>query len=196
MNRNKKLPLWKVLGGIFLLCLLVVTGESSSVIAAVELPAEEGVYAGSQAPDFSLPDLEGKSHKLSDYRGKIVLLNFWATWCPPCRAEMPSMEQLQGKLSRDDFVIVAVGTDDGGRDTLKSFVERYRYTFQVLVDPSGLKLMRKFQLSGLPTTFILDREGVIRERLSGGMEWDNKEVISYFQEMIQATSSADGKKNE
>jgi len=130
----------------------------------------EGSEIGQPAPNFLLKDLAGKKVKLSDYRGKIVFLNFWATWCPPCRAEMPSIQTLfkqQKKLK-----ILAVSLDQGATAAVKSFVVENHYTFTVLHDLDG-KVASRYHIMGIPTTFILNKRGIIVDKMVGSREWSD-----------------------
>jgi peroxiredoxin len=141
----------------------------------------EPLTVGKEAPDFSLPNLDEKTVKLSDYRGKVVFLNFWATWCKPCREEMPSMEVLYKNFERDGLVILAVSID---RVTTKKdippFVKGLGLTFPVLIDSWG-QTDKRYKLMGVPETYIIDQEGILREKLIGPRDWtvlDNLKVIT------------------
>ena len=141
----------------------------------------EPLTVGKDAPDFSLPNLDDKTVKLSDYRGKVVFLNFWATWCKPCREEMPSMEVLYKNFERDGLVILAVSID---RVTTKKdippFVKGLSLTFPVLVDSWG-QTDKRYKLMGVPETYIIDQQGVLREKVIGPRDWtvlDNLKVIT------------------
>ncbi|WP_165000811.1 peroxiredoxin family protein [Xylanivirga thermophila] len=125
--------------------------------------------------DFELKDLEGNIVKLSDYNGKVVFLNFWATWCPPCKAEMPHMQELHHEYVDKDAAVLAISSTNielkGGDDVKRAkggvskFIERQKYTFPVLLDEDSHIAQRYNQiypLSGIPTTFIIDKEGTIR----------------------------------
>ena len=133
------------------------------------------VKQGSEAPDFSLPDLDGKMHRLSDYRGKVVFLNFWATWCEPCKEEMPSMEALHRRLSDKPFVILAVSVDKERKD-IEKFLEEYNITFLILHDRSG-KIKELYKTTGVPETFIIDQNGIIAEKVWGPRDWTRKENL-------------------
>ena len=131
----------------------------------------EPLTVGKPAPDFSLPDLNDKTVRLSDYRGKVVFLNFWATWCKPCREEMPSMEVLHKNFERDGFVVLAVSID---RVTTKKdippFVNSMNLTFPILVDSWG-QTDKRYKLMGVPETYIIDQEGILREKVIGPRDW-------------------------
>ena len=123
---------------------------------------------GKLAPDFVWYGADGKAIRLSDFRGKIVLVNFWATWCPPCKAEMPEMESYWRENKDKDFVILAV--DDGAEDeaTIRNFMGQYRLTFQALNDTSG-QVSSAYRVNGIPASFFIDPQGVIRDTVVGGM---------------------------
>ncbi len=120
--------------------------------------------------DFELSNLEGVKEKLSDYKGKVVFLNFWATWCPPCRGEMPSMENAYKELKDDGFVILAVDLRDEISE-VKNFVNEYKLSFPILRDETGM-VGGTYNASSIPTTYIIDRNGNILGKAVGGREWD------------------------
>jgi peroxiredoxin len=132
-------------------------------------------YKGAQpAPDFELVDVDGDKHRLSDYRGKPLIINFWATWCPPCREEMPSMNRAWSKVKDDvSMLAINVGEDE---DTIFIFSADYPIDFPVLLDRSG-DVIREWPVKGLPTTFVLDREGNIRYMAVGAREWDDVALL-------------------
>ncbi|MBA2252053.1 MAG: TlpA family protein disulfide reductase [Nitrospirales bacterium] len=141
----------------------------------------EPLTVGKEAPDFALPNLEDKNVRLSDYRGKVVFLNFWATWCKPCREEMPSMEVLYKNFDRDGLVVLAVSID---RVTTKKdippFVSSMNLTFPVLVDSWG-QTDKRYKLMGVPETYIIDQQGILREKIIGPRDWtvlDNLQTIT------------------
>ena len=111
-----------------------------------------------QSANFTLTDLEGKSWTLKDLKGKVVLLNFWATWCPPCRKEMPDLETLYQRFASQGLVILGVSNEEAAK--IKPFIEQQKVTYPVLLDP-GRKVNELFQIEGIPKTFIYDREGKI-----------------------------------
>ena len=142
---------------------------------------------GDLAPDFSIPYLGGGTKKLSDYRGKVVLLNFRASWCGPCVAELPALERLQSKLKDRGFIVVSIGIDDD-EDSLSTFAERFGLSFPVLVDRLG-EVKGRYRLTGVPETFILDRDGrfvMVMDpadnspvvRIIGPREWDTPNSVS------------------
>ncbi len=138
---------------------------------------------GVAAQDFELPALRGDYVKLSDYRGKVVFLNIWATWCPPCREEMPSMESLYQRLKGRGFEMLAVSIDREGEKAVSPFAAKYGLTFPVLLDPDG-KTYRLYGLTGVPESFIIDKSGVVIYKIIGPQNWMEKEWLDYFDRII------------
>lgn len=135
------------------------------------------------APDLQLSDLEGKTHDLKDYRGKIVLLNFWATWCPPCIKEIPSINNLQNKYSKEDFVVLSVDMGEEPKD-IKAFLEHVPAEYPVLLDTNS-SLASTWQLHAFPSTYIIDRTGHLRYMYFGGLEWDEPEITSFLEKNLE-----------
>jgi peroxiredoxin len=127
---------------------------------------------GMQAEDFQLVDLDGKAQSLSQYRGKIVLLNFWATWCKPCTTEMPAMQASFDKLRDKDFVVLAVNElEDDAR--VREHIKQYGHTFPVLLDRDN-KVANQFGVFGLPVSVFIDQEGRVQEYIKGGLLTEQK----------------------
>ena len=137
------------------------------------------------APDFVARDLEGRSHRLSDLRGKVVFLNLWATWCAPCREEMPSMELLQRDMGGEDFVILAVSEDAAGAEAVKPFVAEFGFTFPILLSPNG-EVGRKFGITGYPETYIIDRSGRVAWHYVGPLNWADTRVRAMLRSFVDA----------
>jgi peroxiredoxin len=129
-----------------------------------------GIKQGSLASDFSLTDLNGETVKLSDYRGKKVLLNFWATWCPPCKAEMPYMQKFYEQYKSEGFEVLAVNSTvtEKSRDDVGRFVEEYGLTFSIPMDEKN-QVSSNYEILAYPTSFFIDSDGVIRSVAIGGM---------------------------
>jgi len=142
------------------------------------------VVAGVEAIDFTLPDLDGNPRKLSDYRGKVVFLNFWATWCKPCEEEMPSMQALYEGLGNERFEIIAVSVDKDGPETVAAFVKKYGLTFTVLHDRKG-KIKETYKTTGVPETFIIDQNGVVAEKVWGPRDWTLTSSINIILDLLQ-----------
>jgi peroxiredoxin len=138
---------------------------------------------GDAAPDFQLRDMEGRLVSLEQQRGKVVLLNFWATWCGPCRVEMPAMEQLYRSLSRRDFEILAVSTDPQGAAVTRPFQRELKLSFPILHD-ADFRVGLTFGARTLPMTFLIDRQGIIRERIFGALDWHSPEATRAIQMLM------------
>jgi peroxiredoxin len=142
--------------------------------------------AGKLATDFRLKNLSGKTISLSSLRGKVVFLNVWATWCSPCREEMPSIENLYEKLGRDsDFVILAVSQDVDGSNAVAPYMRENGYKFDALLDPDN-QVGEAYDVSGIPETFIIDRSGRIVAHHVGPYDWSNPEIRDALRELIDA----------
>lgn len=151
------------------------TSEFDNVALGSEvefLATKEGLALGETAPDFELETLEGETAKLSDYRGKKVILNFWTTWCPPCRAEMPHMQDYYDQKAKEDNVeILAVNltSADHGMEKITSFVSEYGLAFPILLDAEG-DMGAVYQAVTIPTSYILDTEGRVQNKFVGPMD--------------------------
>jgi peroxiredoxin len=141
------------------------------------------------APDFSLVDLEGQAVRLSGLRGKVVLVNVWTTWCPPCREEMPSMDRLYRALEGEAFELLAVSQDDQGRAAVDGFVREVPVSFPVLLDPER-RVGSAYGVWGYPETFVIDREGRIVERVIGPREWDTPEQKQQIRALMASSDAA------
>lgn len=137
---------------------------------------------GSVAPDFSINDATGKTVQLSDLRGNVVLLNFWATWCPPCKEEVPSLSRLNARMAGTAFRMVTISIDEGGGNAVESFFRVAGYRLPTLLDPAGT-VGKLYGITGVPETFIIDPQGVIRKKVVGPRAWDDPSVISYLSEL-------------
>jgi len=182
-------------GGSRLLIFLVGVIILGAVFGIVWMQSAkyEPLVVGKTAPDFSLSDLNDKPYRLSDFRGKVVFLNFWATWCKPCREEMPSMEVLYKNFEKDGLVVLAVSIDrvTTTRD-IPPFVKGMNLTFPVLIDSWG-QTDKPYKRMGVPETFIIDQQGVIREIVIGPRDWtrlDSLPVITKLLNVIPKTVDA------
>lgn len=127
-----------------------------------------------EAPDFTLNDLNGNAVSLSSLNGKIVLLNFWATWCPPCKAEMPSLNQLYKEMKSSGLEVVAVSTDTSPKK-VKKYIANKNFDFTVVMDERE-SVFRKYGVFSLPTTFLIDREGIIVDIFIGEYNWTDSSI--------------------
>jgi len=136
------------------------------------------------APDFSLLDTEDKTHNFSDYRGKVIIVNFWAVWCPPCRKEMPSLERLRKKMLGKNVVVLAINQ---GEDTEQILPFLWELTpvpgFPILLD-KDMKVSSSWKVSGLPTTYIVNKKGMIVYRMIGGREFDHPEIVKVIDKLL------------
>jgi len=136
------------------------------------------------APDFNLQDMDENNYSLKDFRGKVLLVNFWATWCPPCRREMPSMERLYQKLKDSDFTVIAINQFEDP-DHVFAYIGQLGTdpTFPILFDRES-KISEAYKVAGLPTTYLVDKKGKIRYRAVGGREFDHPEVEKIIHALI------------
>ena len=140
---------------------------------------------GYPAPDFTLLDIDEKSFTLSQDKGKIVLVNFWATWCTPCRVEMPSIEALYHSFDRSELEILSVSSDVQGAAVVKPFFYSYRLTFPALIDANS-KVTNLYKVRAVPATYIIDQEGIITHRFFGAKNWNNKEMKDLIRKLIKS----------
>ncbi len=143
---------------------------------------------GLPAPDFMLPGLDGKMVSLSGYSGHVVLVNVWATWCPPCVDEMPSMEKLYKELKGENFEILAVSIDSLGTKAVAPFMKKYNLSFPALMDPDAT-IKTLYQTAGVPESFIVNQEGILIKKIFGPRDWATPEVIGFFRDLIQKPPS-------
>ena len=160
------------------LILLIVFASLSTPVSPVMAQSNvlHKVKGQPMAPDFALKDIDGKVHHLSDYRGKIVMVNFWATWCPPCRLELPSMEKLWQATQHKDVIMLAINIGEDA-DTIFTFTADYPVTFPLLMDRDS-SVISKYPVLGLPTSFVIDPKGRIIYRAVGTREWDDRDIIN------------------
>ncbi|MFC7061980.1 redoxin domain-containing protein [Halobacillus seohaensis] len=151
-----------------------ISSEENNDKAVAEGPAtdspETGLEKGQQAPDFSLERLDGEKVKLSDYRGEKVMINFWATWCPPCRAEMPDMEKFH---QNEDVEILAINltSTESSLGDVEEFVEEFNLSFSILKD-EGSEVATKYEINPVPTSVFIDEEGRVQSVMMGAMNYD------------------------
>jgi len=141
--------------------------------------------------EIRLKDLNGNLVSLSDFRGRIVFLNFWTTWCPTCRIEMPSMEKLHQKFKGKDFVMVTVNIQESASQ-VKKFFKMFNLTFTALLDTTG-EVATGFSIRSIPTTFILDKSGRTIGTILGPREWDSKRAVALFEHLTEKYSATSTK---
>ena len=172
---------WAVVGGI-------VTLLAAALLAATVFLGDElfPVGVGTDAPDFEAAALTtpGLRKTLADYHGQVVLLNVWATWCAPCRVEMPSMQRLHDRYGPEGLKIVAVSIDQPGmEDEIRDFAREYKLTFEILHDAPGA-IKRTYQTTGVPETFVIARDGTIRKKIIGATEWDSEGNLALVRQLL------------
>jgi peroxiredoxin len=141
------------------------------------------------APDVSLPTLDGRRVAMKDFRGRLVLVNFWATWCVPCQWEMPLMERLYQAYRDRGFVILAISIDQGDPERVRAFVRDRKLTYPVALDPSH-EVARAFGVTGLPATLLVGPDGIIKGVTYGPKEWDGKEARALIASLLPARRGA------
>lgn len=170
--------------GIIILAVLIFYGVYDSMKNSADMKdaesvgsnigdVETGIKKGQLAPDFELKDLEGNTVKLSDYRGSIVLLNFWATWCPPCKVEMPHMEKFYQDNKDKGVVVLAVNlaTIEKNDADVYAFAEEYGLGMSIPLDSEGL-LKQQYRVTAYPTTYFIDKEGIIKQKYPGAINYE------------------------
>ena len=164
--------------------LRVTTLGSLAVVALLVGCAEkpEPPEGNAAAPPFELMDLDQRSHRLSDFAGKVVVLNFWATWCPPCVEEMPSLQRLEDLLGEDGLVVVAVSVDERYSD-IPPFVAEHRLRFQVLHD-LGKRVSRRYEVFQFPETWIIRRDGTLASHIIGARDWAAPSSLELFRGLL------------
>lgn len=172
---------------VFILAAAGVVLAITFVIVWLQSSKYEPLVVGKEAPDFALSDLNEKPIRLSDFRGKVVFLNFWATWCAPCREEMPSMEVLYKNFEKDGLVILAVSIDRvTTTKDIPPFVKGMNLTFPVLIDSWGTT-DKPYKRMGVPETFIIDQQGIIREIVIGPKDWTRVDNLKTLTTLLNVT---------
>ena len=172
------------------LCVILI------VLANLSISAEGGedefysrmkinpIKGNKKAPDFFLKDLSGKEVEIRQFKGKVVFLNFWATWCGPCKEEMPSLEFLHRQFKEKNFVLVTISVDYEGIKPVQEFMSKQQYTFPVLLDPQG-ETLDLFEVKGIPTTFLIDKKGKMAGKAIGPRDWKSADIVSLLNLLIE-----------
>lgn len=178
---RKNLPLFLLSLGLIL---IVVSGYS----ILQEIPSAQSdlsvvpAQVNYPSPDLTLTDIQGVTHSLPDFRGQVVLVNLWATWCPPCKAEMPTLQSYHNKYSDKGFTVIAINDGDPTADVIQ-FVQEYRLTFPIWLDPTYIATEDAFKTLNLPSSFVIDRDGTVR--LSWVGEINSKMLEKYVTPIIK-----------
>jgi len=190
----KRIPVFMIFS-ILILCFIFLSCFPNKAQAQVQaqLPEETisllrsaRIQPLSQPEDphnFSLQTLDGAISTLSAYKGKVVILNFWATWCPPCRVEMPSMETLYQRYKNRGLEMLAVNLQENP-DAVRSFIQEHGYTFPIPLDRNGA-VGSRYGISAIPTSLIIDKEGKIIGRVVGSIYWDTPQVFDVFEALLR-----------
>ena len=163
---------------LFAFCSAFYTASSAAEVKL--LPEAERMAA----PDFVIEKLEGGKTSLADHRGKLVLLHFWATWCMPCRVEMPGMESLWQQYKDEGLVILAVSVDEGSKGRIEKYKQIFQLSFPILLDPES-EVNDLYKVSNMPTSFLIDAEGQIVSYVSGAADWLEPDTIKLVEEFLQ-----------
>ena len=173
---------------------IVVLILGGGLLAATRILGDElfPVTVGSKAPDFRATTVDGVpvTKTIADYKGDVVLLNIWATWCLPCRTEMPSIQALHDRFATKGLKVVAVSIDNPGTtEEIQKFRDEYGLTFDILHDASGV-IKRDYQTTGVPETFVIGRDGVIRKKVIAAADWDSPANRALFAQLLGVPESA------
>jgi peroxiredoxin len=169
-----------IAGGVGII--IIFQSQNSSTQA----PVKTVTAIGRPAPDFSLPNLDNDKVKLSEFKGKVVLFNIWATWCPPCVEEMPSMEKLYQTFKGEGLEILAVSIDTDGVKSVAPFMEKHKLSFPALTDTQGL-MKRLYHHTGVPESHIIDRNGNVVDKVIGPRDWASPDALRYFRDLLKAS---------
>lgn len=177
--RNKNTPALKAWGLFFIMILGLTNANPEKAIPAELL---QSYIKPKLLPDFSLYNLEGKLIKITDYKGKIILLNFWATWCPNCRQESPFLEKLYDQFKTKEFIIFRINTKES-KETINKYLEKHPSRIPILLDGNN-KVGNLMGVWAHPTSFLIDYQGRIRYRAMGMVDWSSLQVITSIEKMI------------
>jgi peroxiredoxin len=158
-----------------------VEGGEENLYSKIKISLIKG---DKKVPDFSLNDISGKKVAVKEFKGKMILLNFWATWCGPCKEEMPSLEALHRQFKGKNFVLLTVSVDYEGIKPVQEFINKYQYTFPVLLDPT-CETLDLFDVKGVPTTFLIDKKGKMIGKATGPRDWKSPETLSLINLLIE-----------
>ncbi len=164
--------------------LSIVTIALFLLLGSVSNRSVFGQASYPKAPDFQVTDLNGKSISLADYKGKVLFLNFWATWCPPCRAEIPDFIEVYGQNKTKGFEIVGISLDSSGKDAVAAFVEKYKINYPIVLESRKAteKIIADYEPGQyIPTTIVIDKQGRIRGKEVGAM--DKQMLLKYFNQL-------------
>jgi peroxiredoxin len=172
-------------GTLFLLLCAALVAAGSGAWVALSGAADGPLRSGAPAPGFDLPSLTGGTQSLDRYRGRVLFVNFWATWCAPCREEAPALQTLYERLRDDGFEVLAISIDDAGAvEKVQTFVQQLQLDFPILLDPEQ-RVYRAYQAYGVPETFLIDAQGRVVERFIGPKNWDDERYERAIRQLLQ-----------
>jgi peroxiredoxin len=172
-----------MLRSLITLLLLISLNTSASATVPMSEFGFKVPKTQQMAPGFSLENIKDGQNTLKDYAGKLVLLNFWATWCPICLEEMPAMQTLWEKYQSKGFVIVAVAADRGNRKGITKMADQLKVDFPVLHDPDG-DVRNNYEVTALPMSYLISRDGKILGRIYGGKDWASPEAFAIIESLL------------
>ena len=186
MSKKAIVPLLVLIVLLLSAILFFIVKPDTSALSGEEVKDGSGFSLltklnGKPAPAFKLLDVDEKTYTLADYKGKPLIVNFWATWCPPCRKEIPSMNRAWSKIKNEGIAMVAINVGESS-DEVFSFTAEYPIDFTVLLDQTG-SISRTWPINGLPSTFIIDTEGNLVYQAVGGREWDSDEILDVIRKL-------------
>ncbi|MEE8205469.1 MAG: redoxin domain-containing protein, partial [Nitrospinaceae bacterium] len=162
--------------------------ETPMTLADVQLPPgvdTEKSAVGFKAPAFTVRNLKGNRVQLADHKGKVVILNLWATWCGPCRVEMPGLENLYRRYRSEGLEILAVSLDKGSSDKVQTFADQYRLSFPVLLDSDG-QVESRYHTLTIPTTYVIDKKGMVVAEVDGAKNWESEQTFEALEYLLKA----------
>lgn len=177
--------------------LIAVSGAFFAFSQNFTVPASEtssekpfAKWEGQNAPDFTLTDLNQKSVTLQQLKGKLIFLNFWASWCEPCKEEMPSMQRLYDKFKGQPFEMLAISLDKDGDNAIHQFMKtnQLKLSFPILKDPQEKVSKKLYRITGVPESFIIAPDGVILKHVIGSFVWDSPQIFGFFQKLLKDNS--------
>ncbi|MBI5427391.1 MAG: TlpA family protein disulfide reductase [Nitrospinae bacterium] len=193
LKRKTSIPIKKYIGlylFLFIVALLAFLDHyNESPLDVERLQASEGLGQGRSsavypAPDFTLRNLNGNWDSLSNYKGQVVILNIWATWCGPCRIEMPSLESLYRRFRSEGVAVLAVSIDKGSDEKVRSFAREYQLSFPVLLDADG-QVERLFPTPSIPATYVIDKAGQVIAKVDGAKNWESPETFGAVEYLLK-----------
>jgi len=167
-----------------ILAAVVIYRAQTPINSQVKIKSQVGLEVGMQAPDFTLRNLNGNLEGLSEFKDKVIVLNFWATWCAPCLEEMPAFEKLYRRYRSQGLTVIAVSLDKGDTSKVEKFVDEHSLTFPVLLDLDGIA-ERAYPSFTIPFTYVIDKKGRIAARVDGAKNWSSNETFAALDILIK-----------